>query len=114
MIEWLKGQFKRGPRTAREPLDVDGRALLSSGQRYFVVDLRDLSRYRQGHIKGSHLIPYVELQKRLHELPAKEPILTVDASERRGRQAAKLLRSYGYRAVNLRGGIQGWPEKLVK
>ncbi|MCY0878861.1 MAG: rhodanese-like domain-containing protein [Firmicutes bacterium] len=114
MLQWFKERITRSPKAAPEPLDVDGQTLLRSGERYFVVDLRELSLYRKGHIRGSHLIPYLELQKRLHELPDKQPILTVDANERRGRQAAKLLRSYGYRAVNLKGGIQGWPEKLVK
>ncbi|MCL5116844.1 MAG: rhodanese-like domain-containing protein [Firmicutes bacterium] len=113
MLDWLKGKPKAA-REAEPPVDMDFEELNDSPNPYYVVDLRDLTAYRQGHIKGSHLIPYMELTKRMHELPKNQMIVAVDASERRGRQAAKLLRTEGFRAHNLKGGIAGWTGKLVK
>lgn len=113
MLEWLKSKSK-GNGEKSEPIDMLGETLLVSSSGVYVLDLRDLTQFRQGHIKGSHLIPYAELTQRTHELPHDRLIVTVDATDRRGRQAAKLLRKEGYRASNLKGGINAWPGKLVK
>lgn len=114
MLEWIKGKIK-GESSSTPPLDIDQNEL--SGLRpnqYYLLDVRDLKAYRQGHIKGSHLIPYQELNGRMHEVPTDRLIVTVDGSVRRSRQAAKLLRTGALDARSLKGGMAGWTGKLVK
>lgn len=113
LLDWLMP--KRTP--SGPPVDILASEIGEVGKTeapWFLVDLRDMSAFRKGHIKGSHLIPYLELTRRMHEIPKNCMVVTVDTSERRGRQAAKLLRGDGYNARNLKGGIGGWPGKLVK
>lgn len=114
MLDWLKGKPKaeKAPET---PLDVDATEFLNLDPKAcYLLDLRDLATFRQGHIKGAHQLPYVELNRRMHELPTNKVIVTVDTSERRGKQAAKLLKQSGLDARNLKGGMAGWTGKLVK
>ncbi len=113
MLDWLKGKPKE-PKEAAPPVDMGADELAGLQAPHYIVDLRDLSEFRKGHLKGAHQIPYMELSKRTHELPTDRLIITVDQSDRRGRQATKLLRSYGFEARNLKGGIGSWTEKLVK
>lgn len=111
MLEWLKGKSK----TEVAPLEIAADELQAlKADQYYLLDLRELKAYRQGHIKGSHLIPFAELNRRMHELPTDRLIVTVDVSPRRGRQAAKQLRSGILEARSLKGGISAWPGKLVK
>lgn len=114
MLEWLKGKPKVD-KVVEPPLEI-GEAELKSlpTDEYYLLDLRDLAAFRTGHIKGAHLMPYMELNQRMYELPTDRLIVTVDASARRGRQAAKLIKSSGLQARNLAGGITGWTGKLVK
>lgn len=113
VLDWLKGK-KSDDSAEPVPLAMNAADVERERPELYLVDLRDLTAYRQGHIKGSHLIPYLELSKRVHEIPSGLVVITVDASERRARQAAKLLRQDGYAARYLKGGIGGWTGKLVK
>lgn len=115
ILNWFKG--KSQPKVEKVPIDItveELRAVQQEKVMCYMVDLRDQAQFRSGHIKGSHLLPYAELNRRMHELPDEGLIVTVDSSPRRGRQAAKLLRSYTYDARNLKGGVGAWTEKLVK
>ncbi len=113
MLAWLKGRGKSNTEAA--PLEITAEELQSiPSHQYYVLDLRDLKAYRQGHIKGSHLIPFAELNGRMHELPTDRLIVTVDTSPRRARQAAKQLRSAILESRSLKGGISAWTGKLVK
>ena len=116
VLDWLKGKPKEDKETAPPPppVDIPAEELAALTVAHYIVDLRDLSEFRKGHLKGAHQLSYMELSKRTHELPIDRLIITVDQSARRGRQAAKLLRSYGFEARNLKGGVGSWTEKLVK
>lgn len=116
MLDWLKGKPKEPQETAPPPppMDIAADELAGLTDPHYIVDLRDLGDFRKGHVKGAHQLSYMELSKRTHELPSDRLIIIVDQSSRRGRQAAKLLRSYGFDARNLKGGIGSWTEKLVR
>lgn len=113
VLDWLTGK-KPGATQEQVPLAVNADEVERDRSGLYLVDLRNLTAYRQGHIKGAHLIPYLELRKRVHEIPAGMSVVTVDQSERRARQAAKLLRQDGYTARYLKGGLGSWTGKLVK
>ncbi|NMP22303.1 rhodanese-like domain-containing protein [Sulfobacillus harzensis] len=114
MLEWLRGKSKNsGDKPA--PLDINPEELNAlSANQYYLLDLRDLKAFREGHIKGAHQVPFSELNRRMFELPTDRLIITVDVSERRSRQAAKQLRQAALEARSLKGGLNAWTGKLVK
>ncbi len=74
-----------------------------------VVDVRNRSEWRTGHIPGAIHIPLSELPRRLEELPADGTLVTQCASGARSAIAASLLLMAGASSVeNLSGGIQAW------
>jgi rhodanese-related sulfurtransferase/glyoxylase-like metal-dependent hydrolase (beta-lactamase superfamily II) len=66
------------------------------GNGLMVLDVRDESEFRRGHIAGSTLIPYRELLDRLDELPRDRPIATICATGKRSGLAASILQREGF------------------
>lgn len=77
-------------------------------ERYVFIDARVPVEYEEGHIQGAVNIPLEELRGKFSELdPAKEYI-TYCLNDGRGMVAAYLLRTSGFNAKCLRGGISSW------
>jgi len=81
----------------------------------FVLDVRPVEEYEEGHIAGARSIPLAELKKRLKEIPRKREIVAycrgpycVFADE-----AVSFLASRGYRAVRLREGFPEWKSQRL-
>jgi hydroxyacylglutathione hydrolase len=90
----------------RSPVALSG-ALGREG--LLVVDVRNRSEWKGGHIPGAVHIPLGELPHRLQELPADGTLVVNCASGARSAIAASLLMMAGASSVeNLSGGIQGW------
>jgi hydroxyacylglutathione hydrolase len=90
----------------RSPLALSG-ALGREG--LLVLDVRNRSEWKHGHIPGAVHIPLSELPQRLQELPAEGTLVVNCASGGRSAIAASLLLLAGATSVeNLTGGIQGW------
>jgi rhodanese-related sulfurtransferase/DNA-binding transcriptional ArsR family regulator len=75
-----------------------------------ILDVRPETEYRKGHIPNSVSIPFLELSKRLKELPKKNEIIAycrgpfcVFADE-----AVELLTKAGYKAKRLELGFPDW------
>jgi rhodanese-related sulfurtransferase len=81
---------------------------LKNGKRPMVLDVRQPSEYRSGHISGSKLIPLNELGGRMKELPQSREIVCVCASGNRSSSATRMLTKAGYNAVNMKGGMSAW------
>lgn len=102
-------------------ITVEGvRARMAEGKP-FILDVRTVPEYDGplGHIEGSYLIPVQELENRLEELkPYKDQeLIVVCRSGNRSRRATKLLNSYGFKAINMLGGMKAWkaiPEATPK
>ena len=73
-----------------------------------VVDVRQPSEWRRGHIRGSENEPLMQLRRRLDTLPRDKTIVTVCASGHRSAAAARTLRRAGYTVENLKGGMHAW------
>jgi rhodanese-related sulfurtransferase len=73
-----------------------------------VVDVRQPTEWRRGHIHGSLNLPLTQLASRLHQLPTGKPVVTVCASGHRSALAARTLQAAGYQAENLKGGMHAW------
>lgn len=74
-----------------------------------IVDVREASEYRSGHIPRAKHISLGQLVHRLREVPKDRPVVVVCRSGSRSSRAAELLMEAGYRNVyNLSGGMQKW------
>ncbi|MFX0061194.1 MAG: rhodanese-like domain-containing protein [Candidatus Hermodarchaeota archaeon] len=77
----------------------------------FLLDVRTLSEYVEGHIPDAYLIPLNELDERMSELPTNfsYPIIVYCRSGSRSAQASGMLDSYGYLDIrNMLGGFNAW------
>ena len=74
----------------------------------YVLDVRQPTEWRHGHIRGSHNVPLMNLKKRLATVPHDKTIVTVCASGHRSNAAAKTLQRNGYQVENLKGGMRAW------
>jgi rhodanese-related sulfurtransferase/rubrerythrin len=76
---------------------------------YTLLDVRQPSEYKKGHIPGARLIPLPELAGRLGELDPQKPVVAYCAIGGRSRAAAQFLAGQGFDKVyNLKGGIAAW------
>lgn len=70
-----------------------------------VLDVREISEFREGHIEGAKLIPLDILPHRVHELNRNEEILVICRSGNRSLDAVKILEERGFRkAFSVDGG----------
>jgi molybdopterin/thiamine biosynthesis adenylyltransferase/rhodanese-related sulfurtransferase len=74
----------------------------------FVLDVREPDEFEEGHIPGATLIPLGFLQRRVAEVPKDRQVVVVCAVGGRSARATHFLRSHGYEAVNLHGGMRAW------
>ncbi len=119
--EDVRGHLRGGIRSwveAGEPIESGRRlsvedlaAEVSRGgpQAPLVIDVRQASEYRTGHIPGSVHITAGSLPDRLDELPRDRPIATVCASGYRASVAASLLAQAGFEnVISVAEGVSAW------
>jgi sulfur dioxygenase len=91
--------------------EITPQALEEAADTVQVVDVREPAEYTGslGHIAQARLIPLGELERRVAELAADIPVVTVCRSGARSAQAAVILQRIGVRDVaNLSGGMLRW------
>jgi rhodanese-related sulfurtransferase len=75
----------------------------------YMLDVRELDEWRDGHIPGATLIPLEELVTAYQTLPISEPIVIVCRSGNRSAQARYFLKSIGFTQVtSMAGGMNEW------
>jgi adenylyltransferase/sulfurtransferase len=79
---------------------------------HVLVDVREPSEAAISRIDGSQLVPLGALAQRITELPTDRPIVVHCKHGGRSARATALLRSKGYDARNLSGGIAAWAERI--
>jgi|APFre7841882590_1041340.scaffolds.fasta_scaffold175288_2 rhodanese-related sulfurtransferase len=86
--------------------------LLEKDSTVFLLDVRTEEEYNgaTGHLRGSVLIPVQELAERIGELAPhkKNTIIAICRSGNRSGWATSMLRSQGYPALNMVGGMIRW------
>ena len=92
------------------PEDVFGRLKDTT---VVLLDVRTPEEFATGYIPGARLLPLQELVTRVKELhPLRSKTLIVYCrSGNRSARATEFLRRYGFRAVNMSGGIREWQQK---
>jgi len=75
-----------------------------------VLDVREESEYKTGHVLKSKLIPLGKLNERVSELDKykSKPVVVVCRSGNRSASACALLSKQGFDAYNLAGGVIAW------
>lgn len=71
-----------------------------------LLDVRNPSEFKAGHLAGAVNIPLPELRARLSELPQGKDILVYCQVGRRGHLAVRILLASGFHAQNISGGFQ--------
>lgn len=94
--------------TRTRPIDAAEAADLLAARRAVVVDVRERTEWRTGHIKGAIHVPLSQLASRMPQLPSGKTIVTVCRSGHRSALAARTLTSAGHDVLNLRGGMNAW------
>lgn len=75
---------------------------------YIFLDARIRPEYDEEHIAGAINIPLEVLRQKYRELDLSKEYCTYCTNDTRGMAAAFLLKSQGFMAKNLRGGLSGW------
>jgi rhodanese-related sulfurtransferase len=73
-----------------------------------LVDVRYDYEWEVGHIEGAVNLPEEDFDSRVDELDKTRPIVTVCRAGSRSAEAAEWLRSLGYDAQHLDGGMLAW------
>jgi rhodanese-related sulfurtransferase len=73
-----------------------------------LLDVREPDEWDAGHAPDAWFWPLARLDMVRAELPLDQTIVCVCRSGARSAKATELLRSWGFNAVNLDGGMQAW------
>lgn len=103
---YIQMEIKRGGET----ISVHQLTALVNRENAVVLDVRENSEYKEGHIIDALHIPYAKLTERLAELEKhkNKPIVIVDKMGQHSGAAGKQLREAGYQVSRLDGGMTEW------
>ena len=74
----------------------------------YILDVRELDEYEDGHLKVAKFIPLSELRDRYEEIPKDIPVYIHCRSGQRSYNAVLMLQSKGYdKVINISGGFKG-------
>lgn len=72
----------------------------------FMLDVRDPSEYKKGHINGAVNIPLNDLRQRMKEVPKDQEVWAYCFVGQRSYYAARALSQYGFNIKNVSGGYK--------
>ena len=84
---------------------------------FYLIDVRTLQEYNEGHIPKTIHIPHDQIEERYHELAhlRSKKILLVCRSGIRSLYAAEILQEKGFQEVyNLEGGMLEWTGEIER
>src|SRR5688572_7159511 len=82
--------------------------IVGERNRYTILDVREASEWREGHIEGAQHIPFHDLKTHLDDLPSNKPVATICGSGTRSSIAASILQREGFEVANVAEGMDGW------
>lgn len=75
----------------------------------YLLDVRGLSEWQDGHVRGAHHIPLGQVADHLDDLPRDQPIVVQCGTGLRSQIIASLLQTHGFKEVsNQDGGMEAW------
>jgi sulfur-carrier protein adenylyltransferase/sulfurtransferase len=90
----------------------DLKAKLDKKEKFILLDVREPHEYELCKIPGSQLIPLGTLPEKFTEIDKSQKIVVHCKMGGRSARAVQFLRSKGYDAVNVAGGINAWAERI--
>lgn len=78
---------------------------------HVLIDVREQEEYDEVHIKDIKLIPLGNIETEAAKLNKNQKYIMVCRSGKRSKKAAEQLKSLGFNAVNMTGGMNEWQEK---
>lgn len=87
---------------------MDVRTLQERRSDVQILDVRWPNEWEAGHLDGAAHIPSDYLYDHLDELDRSRPFVAVCRTGRRSATAVDILRSEGFEAENLEGGLEAW------
>lgn len=90
--------------------------MMAENEGYIILDVRTTAEYHEGHIEGAINVPNEEINdKEINRLPDKDQMIFVYCrSGNRSKDASEKLVKLGYTNIIEFGGINTWPNELVK
>ena len=88
------------------PMKVEEK--LRGNEQVHLIDVREVDEVKEGKIPGAIHIPLGLLEARMHELDKGTEYTMVCRSGGRSGQATKFLEGYGFKVVNMTGGMLAW------
>ncbi|MDQ0484444.1 rhodanese-like domain-containing protein [Guptibacillus hwajinpoensis] len=82
--------------------------MLQENKSISVVDVRGPEEVATGKIPGAYNLPVNELQSRMDELDKETEHIIVCQSGGRSSMASMVLKSNGYKVLNMTGGMLQW------
>ena len=94
----------------------EAKELMDAETGYIILDTRTQEEYDEGHIPGTILIPYDEINEKAEGILTDKTqlILVYCRSGRRSKIAAEALVELGYTNIREFGGIIDWPYEVEK
>lgn len=76
-----------------------------------IVDCREADEWAEGHISGARHVSLNEIPAQAETIDREQPVVLVCGAGNRSAMATEALRTAGYRAWSLEGGLRAWSEK---
>ena len=109
VLDRLRGMFGGQPADGSLGSKIKAeRALETVRSGATLLDVRESSEWKSGHAPGAVHVPLADIDKAARRLRQGRPVVVMCASGIRSRTAAKHLRSLGWDAASLTGGIGAW------
>jgi rhodanese-related sulfurtransferase len=87
-------------------------ALLKKGEKLNIIDVREVAEVAAGKIPGAVNIPLGLVEFRMNELDKSKEYIMVCRSGGRSGRATQFLESYGFKVINMPGGMLAWEGKV--
>jgi adenylyltransferase/sulfurtransferase len=113
LIDYEKfcGTKKPVPRV-KEVSPTELKRALDTGEKVVLLDVREPFENAYCRIENSKLIPLGQLEQRVGELHRADRIVVYCHTGVRSARATDFLNSRGFRAQNLRGGVEAWASEV--
>ncbi len=86
--------------------------MLARGEKFLLLDCRELWEHQAARIEGATLIPMKEIPRRLGEISSAQPVIVYCHAGMRSLDVASWLRQQGVNARSLNGGIDRWSREI--
>lgn len=111
VLVWI-GVASKAPQYDVTEISVSDAHEMVEQRRAVVIDVRSREAFAKGHVPGAHAIPVDEVKDRIQSLPISKTddiVVYCNDGVSTGPRATAILNEQGYaKAVNVKGGIEGW------